>query len=843
MMFILNMARRELRSAWKRLLFFFLCIAIGVGAIVALRSIIRNFHDVMASDARTILGADIRISSGRPWTPEALATIDRVTKPYSPESAEAIESDTMMRPVEETNERALLVELEGIEPPFPFYGTYTLANNEPFDHRLLMNNGLIVARSVLERLELKLGDPVKIGTQVFTLRAILEREPGLSGGFQFGPKVLISKSALENAGLTGFGSRTRRRIMIRVANQDVDKITKELRSALKSNFINVRSYKQSQERIDDQFTRAENFLSLAGFIILILGGIGVSSVTRVFIEEKRKSIAVLKCVGATGHTIFSIYLLQILILGFTGSVVGLMLAKFTLSVVGRHYEAILPPGMSYSLQWPSILQGLGFGLLVTILFSALPLLRIRKVKPNVLLRDESATDPRDRKFDLVRWSTAALVFAGLFFLSAWQAGSLRVGIFFLGGFIVTAIALHFVALLIMRLVRKLKKAASFQTRHAISGLHRPGNQTQVIVMAVGLGSFFIIATHSMQTNLLREMDFQTRTNLSNMYLIDIQSDQREGVEKIVREATGTEPEILPTVRGRIAAINGKTIDPESEDYKKDRGRLGFEYTMTYRDRLDETESILEGTFWDRTSSSNPEISIEESLQGMMGLDVGGSVTFDILGRKITAKVTSVRRVDWKNARTGFYVLFRPGVLEAAPNVYIAALDAPLTEPARSRFQRRLVDAYPNVTAIDVVDIVRGIQKILNTITLGISFIGGFVFLSGVLILIGSIAMTKFQRIYESAVLKTLGATRNMILYILMLEYAFLGMIAGVVGSLAAMALSYAITVHVFELDWQLAPALYLIGVAATILLVTLVGALSSLDVLNRKPLAVLRTAQ
>jgi putative ABC transport system permease protein len=301
MMFILNMARRELRSAWKRLLFFFLCIAIGVGAIVALRSIIRNFHDVMASDARKILGADIRISSGRPWTPEALATIDRVTKPYSPETAEAIESDTMMRPVEETNERALLVELEGIEPPFPFYGTYTLANNEPFDHRLLMNNGLIVARSVLERLELKLGDPVKIGTQVFTLRAILEREPGLSGGFQFGPKVLINKSALENAGLTGFGSRTRRRIMIRVANQDVDKITKELRSALKSNFINVRSYKQSQERIDNQFTRAENFLSLAGFIILILGGIGVSSVTRVFIEEKRKSIAVLKCIGATGH--------------------------------------------------------------------------------------------------------------------------------------------------------------------------------------------------------------------------------------------------------------------------------------------------------------------------------------------------------------------------------------------------------------------------------------------------------------------------------------------------------------------------------------------------------------
>ena len=835
------MARRELRSAWKRLLFFFICIAIGVGSIVALRSIIRNFHDVMASDARAILGADVQISSGRPWNPETLATIDRVSKPLGAVRAETIESATMMRPVNESNQRALLVELRGIEPPFPFYGAYTLSHGQPYNPQLLKNNGLIVVQSVLERLDVKLGDQVRIGTETFTLNAILEREPGFSGGFQFGPRVILDKNALEKAGLTGFGSRTRRRIMLRVPDENVEKVTNELRTALKSNFINVRSYRQSQERIDNQFTRAENFLSLTGFIILILGGIGVSSVTRVFIEEKRKSIAVLKCVGATGSRIFSIYLLQILVLGWTGSVVGLLLAKLTLFLLGQSYQTILPPGMSYTLQWPSILQGFGFGLLVTLLFSALPLLRIRHIKPNVLLRDETENAGRmKRKFDMVRFLTATIVFAGLFFLSVWQAGSLRVGIFFLVGFILTALILHATALLIMRLVRRFKRIASFQTRHAISGLHRPGNQTQVIVMAVGLGSFFIIATQAMQSNLLREMDFQTRTNLPNMYLIDIQSDQKQGVEKIVLEATGEKPEILPTVRARIAAINGKEVDRESAEYKKDRGRLGFEYTMTYRDYLDETESILEGKFWDQKPSSVPEISIEESLKGMMGLDVGSNMTLDILGRKITARVTSIRRVDWKNARTGFYILFRPGVLEAAPNVYVAALDAPLTEPARSRFQRTLVDAYPNITAIDVVDIVRGIQKILNTITLGISFIGGFVFLSGVLILIGSIAMTKFQRIYEAAVLKTLGATRKLILKILMLEYALLGLIAGLIGSLAAMGLSYAISVYVFELDWQFAPMIYLIGVAATILLVTLVGALSSLNVLNRKPLAVLR---
>ncbi|MCI0413090.1 FtsX-like permease family protein [bacterium] len=845
MQFILKMARRDLRSAWRRLLFFFICIAIGVGAIVALRSIIRNFNHVMTSDARAILGADIRISSNRPWTPNILAVIDRIAKPFVKERAESVESDTMMRPAEESNQRALLVELEGIEPPYPFYGQFTLAHGQIFQHELIANNGVLVGNSVLERLHLKTGDKVKIGTEVFTIRGILEREPGASGGFRFGPKALISKSAFERAQLTGFGSRSRRRISLRVEEENVEKVSEQLRTELKTSFVSVRTYRQSQERMDEQFTRAENFLSLTGFIILILGGIGVSSVTRVFIEEKRKSIAVLKCLGGTGRKIFSVYLLQISLLGLTGSLVGIVLAKITLYLLGAHYESVLPPNMSYSLQWHAVIQGMGFGLLVTMLFSVLPLLRIRHIKPNVLLREETESTlpgPRTkRRIDVLRWSVATAVLGGLLLLSVWQAGSLRVGIFFLSGLVVTALVLHFTARLLMRLVRRFKRIASFETRHAISSLYRPGNQTHVIVMAVGLGSFFIIATQAMQSNLLREMDFQKRTNLPNMYLIDIQSDQKEGVEKIIRNATNQKPLLLPTVRARISAINGKNIDPESEAYKKDRGRLGFEYTLTYRGKLDETESILSGKFWENTASPKPEVSIEESLKGMMGLDVGGNITFDILGRKINAKVTSIRRVDWKNARTGFYVLFRPGVLEAAPNVYVAALDAPLTEPARSQFQSKLVDAYPNVTAIDVVDIVRGIQKILNTITLGISFIGSFVFLSGVLILIGSIAMTKFQRIYEAAILKTLGATRKIVLSILMLEYALLGLVSGLIGSVAAIGLSYAITEHVFEIDWELTPLVYLLGVLVTSALVTLVGALSSLGVLNRKPLGILRT--
>jgi len=235
-----------------------------------------------------------------------------------------------------------------------------------------------------------------------------------------------------------------------------------------------------------------------------------------------------------------------------------------------------------------------------------------------------------------------------------------------------------------------------------------------------------------------------------------------------------------------------------------------------------------------------EVSIEDAMRGLAGLDVGGHVTFDILGRKITARVTSVRQVDWRNSRTGFLVLFRPGALEGAPQTLIAPINGPAAEPARSRFQRQLLDRYPNVSVIDVADIVRSVSRILRSVTLAVSFIGAFVLLSGVLILVGSIAMTKFQRVYEAAVLKTLGAQRRMLLLILLAEYGLLGLVSGVTGALAGLALSYAVTRFVFEITWSFTPAPYLLGVAGSIALVTTVGALSSFDVLTKKPLSILR---
>jgi putative ABC transport system permease protein len=269
--------------------------------------------------------------------------------------------------------------------------------------------------------------------------------------------------------------------------------------------------------------------------------------------------------------------------------------------------------------------------------------------------------------------------------------------------------------------------------------------------------------------------------------------------------------------------------------------LGFEYNLTYRSTLQPTEEIVEGKFWDKTPSTEPEISLDESLKGMMGLELGGTVTWDILGRRITSRVTSIRRIDWRNSRTAFYVVFRPGSLEKAPQMLIAAIDGPANEVARSKFQRVLVDTYPNVTIIDVVDIIRGVRKLVNNITMAVSFIGTFVFLSGALILAGSIAMTKFQRIYEAAVLKTLGAKRGLILRMLILEYGILGIVAGLIGSTAGAILSWAVSKWVFEIQWDYLPGIHFLGIAIAALAVMAVGALSSFDILAKKPLQTLRS--
>ncbi|HMG35426.1 MAG TPA: FtsX-like permease family protein [Blastocatellia bacterium] len=839
MKFILEMARRELRSSWRRLLFFFLCIAIGVGSIVAGRSMLQNASIAIASEARTILTADVQVDTNRPWTPETLAIIERVSAPLISARTETIEATTMLRPADATTEGAALIELKGIDPGFPLVGDFRLADGRQFDSSMLSSGGAIVSIALLDRLKLDVGDRVKIGNSTFQIRGAFENEVGGGTGFRIGTRVFIERSAVEPAGLTGFGSRARRKTLFTTLPDKMQPLTKQLRAELDKSLINVRSYKDSQENLNEQFLRAENYSSLTGLAILVLGGIGISNVTRVFLEQKRKTIAVLKCIGGTGRRITASYLTQVIAMSLLGSSIGLVFGWFLLWLIKHNFSSKLPSYMTYGMRSSAIIQGITAGALISFLFSVVPLLRIRHIKPNALLRDDEK-DERNR-IDILRWVVATSVLLCLLLLVSWQAGSVRVGLIFLAGLGATAGLLYLAATALIILLKRTRRFSSFALKQALSSLHRPGNQTRVTVMVVGLGVFLVISVQSVESNLVDELDLGKRTGVANMYLIDIQRDQQDGVSELVQQQIGERPTLVPVIRARISAIHGKEIDQDQSPEKRDQGRLRTEYQLTYRGSLEANETIVGGKFWDNTPSDQGEASLEESMRGLLGLEVGSDVTFDVAGKKINARVTSFRRVDWRNSRTGFMILFRPGVLESAPQMMVAAINGPTGEIERSRFQRVISDRFSNVTVVDVVDIVRSIERIVNSISLAVSFVGLFVVLSGGLILAGSLAMTKFQRVYEAAVLKTLGAKRKTLLKILLFEYGLMGLVAGAIGSGAAIGLAYGTSKYVFEIPWTFTPAINFGGIGLTIALVVVVGAVSTLDVISRKPLTTLRS--
>src|SRR6185369_11287984 len=334
------------------------------------------------SEARNLLTADVQIDSNRPWTPETLAAIDRISQPLAEARTETIESPTMLRPADASHEGAMMVELKGIDSGFPLVGEFKLANGEPFSYELVQNGGAVVSVALLDRLGVTIGDDVKIGNSTFQIRGSIEREPGAGGGFRIGPRVFVERTAVESAGLTGFGSRARRKIYFTTPLDKLPALTRQLRDELKNNLVNVRSYKESQENLSEQFSRAEDYSSLTGLVILVLGGIGISNVTRVFIEQKKKAIAVLKCVGATGTRITIAYLAQVVTMGIVGSGLGLLFGKGVLVLIQQVFADKLPSYMTYGLRAGAAAQGLTVGILISVLFSALPLLRIRHIKPN-----------------------------------------------------------------------------------------------------------------------------------------------------------------------------------------------------------------------------------------------------------------------------------------------------------------------------------------------------------------------------------------------------------------------------------------------------------------------------
>jgi putative ABC transport system permease protein len=851
MRFVLLTALRETRSAWKRLIFFFVCIAIGVGAIVALRSIIQSVRQVLTTEARTLIAADILISSDRPWpsgTPERIAA--RVDAIPGSARIDSIEMATMARPVDESAGISKVVELRAVQPGFPFYGQFSLQDGRPYAHAMLRGKGALVRPELLAQLGLQTGDEIAIGRARFTVRGVISVEPGRSlSGFSLGPRVMIDYDDLPDTGLLAFGSRVVRQMLLRVPDDRVDELTRALQAELRPQFVRVRSFRDRQEQIGEDFLRAENYLSLVGLVIVVLGGIAVSSVTRVFVRQKIKSIAVMKCVGGTSRQILAVYLLQSLALGLLGSIAGVAFAALAIAAVPDNLNQIGTLTVSYGLSASAVLQGMGIGVLVSLLFAMVPLLEVRQVKPSLLLRHETAGSRRD----WFQIGATVAVAGALVALASWQAASIEVGVGVCLGFIGLTLVLQGLGWLLTRITRPLARSTWFPMRQAVLHLSRPGNQTRVILLTVGLGTFFIMGVRGLQVNLLNQFALQIGDSTPDLFLVDIQQDQVAGMTSFLadRLPTGGQATLIPVLRARVT---GRGVRLEDVEDLQGRGMLSREYTITYRGGLEANETLVAGRFPNpapradsRTGTGGgpevlPEVSIEEGIVERFGIGVGDVMRFDVLGRPIHARVSGIRRVEWRDGRSGgFMFVFGAGTFEDAPHWYIAPVRANLPDPVqRARLTHDLVVKFPNVSVIDLREVLETVRKVFGVVTVAIDVVGSLVILTGGLILVGAVAVTKFQRVYEAAIFKTLGASSRAIAAMLMVEYGLLGTLAGAVGSFGALGLGWGISRFALDIPWH--PVLHenLVSTVATSLLIMVIGVAASADVLRRKPLAALR---
>jgi putative ABC transport system permease protein len=845
--FVLVMAWRELRASWGRLVFFFLCVAIGVAAIVSLRSVMQHVRVALTREARDLVGADVIVQATQPWTPAQRDDLQQTIGPGGAPTTDVIETQTMAaRVVGETITSARLVEIRGIEAGFPFYGRIELADGRPYSHALVAGGGALVQPEVLAQLGANVGDELRLGGRPFRIRGVVTRDRMQRSGFSLGPRVYVDLRDLEATPILGFGSRANYEILLKVDASVIDRVTSMLRRQFRNDLATVRSWRGVQDRLGRNLTLAENYLSLVGFAIVVLGGIGVWSVTRVFVQQKIRSVAILKCLGASSRLVLATYVLQVGWLAAVGSLLGVGLAAIGLASIPS--RLLVPLDISFvGVTLSAAVQGVGVGILVSLMFALVPLLEMRRVKPLLLLRADTASTARERNWESL--GASAAMAAAVVLVAVWQAGAFRAGVYVSTGLAVVGLALLGMSRLLVRVIRPLTHSGHFALRHAVISLGRPGNQTRVVLMAVGLGCFFVLSMRALQVNLLAEFTGQIGRNAPDLVLIDIQPGQIDGVRAAVAPYVTQAPTTWPMMRARVTGVDGRRVHLPNPDAIRRQSRLTREFGITYREALQDNEHLTAGSFWrgplagDRTpDGADTEVSIEENIHDDADVEVGDLMRFDIGGHAMRARVTSIRKVTWDEAQNGgFMFVFRPGpAIERAPHTFVGFLKVPPGAESAGPLQRELVRQFPNVSVIDVRQVLASIREVVDNATLGVTIVGSVTLFGGMLILIGAVAVTKFQRVYEAAIYRTLGAGTRLLVSMTAIEYGLLGLLAGVLGAAGALGLSWAVATHLFEIELRPAPTLLGAGILLTGLVVCVVGVVASADVLMRKPLGTLR---
>jgi putative ABC transport system permease protein len=839
-----RIAWRETRSSMVKFLFVVLGVAAGVGALSGVRGFSQSFESMLTSEARTVMAADLTARQFVPADPDQTAALDALAK-------RGVERTLITETVSMASSTAagstpVLVSVKAVDPTrYPYYGTVQLNPAMPLA-KALQPDTVVAGDDLLIRLGLKTGDLVRIGGQDYRIAAVVVSEPDrMSGSLNIGLRLMMSRQAFERTGLMQIGSRAAERYLFKLdpGAPPVDEARAEIKAALPQALI--ADFRQSHPIITRGLDRATVFLSLVSLIALIVGAIGVGMAMHAHLQQKMDNIAVMKSLGATSKEIIRIYTLQTLMLGAMGGLCGVL--------VGRAVEQAFPALISqlFAISAPvgwhlsAAVQGIAVGILTTLLFTLPPLLAIRKVRPALILRRDmpDARPPWTKRLSEARSAlgVGAVILAGLGGIAAWLAESPRVGEYFAGGLTVSLLVLAAVAAVLLRLVRGFVQRSPWRlpalVRQGLANLYRQGNQAQAILVALGLGVMFTLTVYLVQKSLISEIIATAPPNMPNVFLVGVTKAQVNPLRSLIEKQRGVldQPELAPSIAARIVSIDGQPI---AEHRVRGVGRRFLNTrSVTWEAAQPDNLRVVAGAWWSR-NTTEPVVSVEQEAARTLEIEPGSTIEIESSGRTVRARVAAIHEVVALRATQSSEFVFNPQALAGLPVVFYGGVRMQPSEVGA--LQRAVFKAFPTVTVVNIADALSIAQEVVDQIALVIRFLSGFSILAGAIILAASVAGTRFRRVREVVILKTLGATRRHIRRIFSIEFLTLGAVAGLLGALLASAFSSLLLRRLLDAKFTFDPVATLVAVALTALLANASGWLASFRILRQKPLEVLR---
>ncbi len=832
---LLKMAWRDGKASSKKLILFMASIVLGIAAVVSIQSFSQNLKENISLQSKSLMGADYIIDSDKAFNERVTTIIDSL----GGEDAKEISFASMA--AFPGNEGTKLVQVRGISGGFPFYGEI---ETEPVlaAKTYQAENAALVDATVMLQLGIEPGDSVKIGKTVLPIAGALKSVPGSSAVFSsVAPPVIIPYSSIEETGLIQTGSRIDyKSYFVASPKEDMERLDRELDPMLDAEDADLDTHTSTSERLGRRYENFGKFLNLVAFIALLLGCVGIASAIHIYIKEKLRAVAILKCLGVTRKQSFLIYLIQIAFIGLLGGIVGTAGGLLLQQLFPLIVQDFLPVDVQISFAPRVILMGVFLGILMSVLFALYPLIGTLYVSPLQALRVNAKSPSKSRRAGILVLTT---IFLFILLFSFWILEDVEYSFSFVGGIVVTFAILTAVAHFFMQVIKKYFPASwGFVPRQSLLNLFRPQNQTLILVLAIGIGTFLISTLYFTKDLLLAQASIDSQSSSPNMILLDVQSEQKDSVVSTIEKNDLKVLENIPIVTMKVQGINGRSVNEIRNDTTSriNGWILNHEFRTTYRDSLIDSEILEEGNFTGTVENKEIiPISISRNFAEDAKVGIGDKITFNVQGVRLNTEVGSIRSVDWSRMQLNFSIVFPTGVLEDAPQFRVLTTKVP-DETASAELQQELVSNFPNVSIIDLRQVLTVIENILTKISWLINFMAFFSILTGIIVLIGAVRTSKYQRIKESVLLRTLGAKSSQILKILALEYMYLGILGSLSGILLSLISSQLLAYFVFETTFIPSLTPFLILLPGITLLVTAIGLSNSFGVIKSPPLVVLR---